>query len=74
MLENSVLPAALESLLMELGVTVNEQNNVAAITYGPRYLKLEKRGNYWYDSEKSLWFYSQAQIATYMTRPTLRTL
>lgn len=72
--EDSVLGFALKCLLDELGCVVTEQDNIAIITYRSRRIILEKRGNYWYDSEKNLWFYSRAQIANYMVRPTLGAL
>lgn len=70
-MEDSVLGPALRCLLDELGCVVTEQDNIAIITYRSRRIILEKRDNYWYDSEKNLWFYSRAQIANYMARPTL---
>ena len=73
-MEDSVLGFALKCLLDELGCVVTEQDNIAIITYRSRRIILEKRGNYWYDSEKNLWFYSRAQIANYMVRPTLGAL
>lgn len=72
--EDSVLGSALKCLLDELGCVVTEHDNIAIITYRSRRIRLEKRGNYWYDSEESLWFYSRAQIANYMVRPTLGAL
>lgn len=72
--EDSVLGSALKCLLDELGCMVTEHDNIANITYRSRRIILEKRGNYWYDSEKNLWFYSRAQIANYMVRPTLGTI
>lgn len=69
--EDSVLGSALKCLLDELGCVVTERDNIAIITYRSRRIILEKRGNYWHDSEKNLWFYSRAQIANYMARPTL---
>lgn len=73
-MEDSVLGFALKFLLDELGCVVTEHDNIAIITYRSRQITLEKRGNYWYDSEKNLWFYSRAQIANYMVRPTLGVL
>ena len=73
-MENSVLGPALSSLLREEGCIVNDNGTIATITHGSRRIKVERRGNYWYDSEKNLWFYSRAQIANYMVRPTLAVL
>ena len=72
--ENSVLGSALEMLLKELGCYVNDDGNIAIITFRSRRIKLEKRGDYWHDLEKNLWFYSRAQIANYISRPTLGSL
>lgn len=73
-MENSVLGPALSSLLKEEGCIVSDNGTIATITYALRRIKVERRGDYWYDSEKSLWFYSRAQIANYMVRPTLGAL
>lgn len=73
-MENSVLGPALDGLLKEEGCIVSDNGAIAIITYRSRRLKVERRGNYWYDSEKNLWFYSRAQIANYMVRPTLGAL
>lgn len=73
-MENSVLGPALSSLLIEEGCIVNDNGTIATIIHGSRRIKVERRGNYWYDSEKNLWFYSRAQIANYMVRPTLGAL
>lgn len=72
--ENGVLGPALETLLKELGCYVNDDGNIASIIFRPRRIKLEKRGDYWYDSEKNLWFYSRRQIVNYISRPTLGSL
>lgn len=72
--QDSVLGFSLRCLLDELGCVVTEHDNIAIITYRSRRIILEKRGNYWYDLEKNLWFYSRAQIANYMARPTLGAL
>lgn len=71
MMENSVLGPALSSLLKEEECIVSDNGAIATITHGSRQIKLERRGDYWYDAEKNLWFYSRSQIAFYMTRPTL---
>ena len=69
--ENSVLGFALDCLLKELGCIVVDNGNTTTISLGPRRLKLERRNDCWYDLEKNLWFYSRAQIASYIIRPTL---
>lgn len=72
-MENSVLGPALSSLLKEEGCIVSDNGVIATIT-GSRRIKLERRGDYWYDAEKNLWFYSRSQIAFYAIRPTLGAL
>lgn len=72
--KNSVLGPALDGLLKEEGCIVSDNGTIAIITYGPKRLKVERRGDYWYDVEKNLWFYSRTQIAFYMIRPTLGSL
>lgn len=72
--ENSVLGPALGELLKDDGCIVSDNGAIAIITYRSRRLKVERRGDYWYDVEKNLWFYSRSQIAFYMTRPTLGSL
>lgn len=74
MMENSVLGPALSSLLKEEGCDVSDNGAIAIIIYGSRRIKVERRGDYWYDVEKNLWFYSRSQIAHYITRPTLGSL
>lgn len=74
MMKNSVLGSALDGLLKEEGCVVSDNGTIATITRGPRRISLEKRGNYWYDLDKNLWFYSRAQIANYMVRSTLGAL
>lgn len=71
---NSVLGPALSSLLKEEGCSVSDNGTIATIIHGSRHLKVERRGDYWYDVEKNLWFYSRSQIAFYTTRPTLGSL
>ena len=73
-MENSVLGLALSSLLKAEGCIVSDNGIIATITHGSRRIKLERRGDYWYDAEKNLWFYSRSQIAFYATRPTLGSL
>jgi len=70
-MENSVLCPALSSLLKEEGCVVSDNGTIATITYGSRRIKVERRGDYWYDVEKNLWFYSSAQIAFYTLRPSI---
>ena len=67
-MENTVLDFALETLLKEIGCTIDINENIATIELGPTRLKLEKRLNYWYDLEKNLWFYSQSMILIYTAR------
>ena len=74
MMKNSVLGPALSSLLKEEGCGVIDNGTTAIIICGSRRLKVERRGDCWYDVEKNLWFYSRSQIAFYMTRPTLGSL
>lgn len=71
---NSVLGPALISLLKEEGCNVCDNGTIATIIRGSRRLKVERRGDYWYDVEKNLWFYSRSQIVFYTTRPTLGSL
>jgi len=73
-MENSVLGPALSSLLKDEGCDVSDNGTIATIIYGSRRIKVERRGDYWYDVEKNLWFYSRSQIAFYITRPTLGSL
>lgn len=73
-MENSVLGPALISLLKEEGCIVSDNGTIATIMHGSRRIKVERRGDYWYDVEKNLWFYSRSQIALCMTRPTLGSL
>ena len=70
-MKNSVLGLALSSLLKEEGCDVSDNGATATVIYGSRRIKVERRGDYWYDVEKNLWFYSRSQIAFYMTRPSL---
>lgn len=63
MMKNSVLGPALDGLLKEEGCIVNDNGTIATIIHGSRRIKVERRGDYWYDVEKNLWFYSRAQIA-----------
>ena len=70
-MKNSVLGPTLDRLLKEEGCIVSDNGVIAIITYGSRRLKVERRGDYWYDVEKNLWFYSRSQIAFYVTRPSL---
>lgn len=70
-MEDNVLGYALESILKELGCSVEFKDSIAIITMGSRRLRLEKRGHHWYDLEKNLWFYSRTQIPIYMVRGTL---
>ena len=70
-MKNSVLGPALDGLLKEEGCIVSDSGTIATITYGSRRIKVERRGDYWYDVEKNLWFYSRSQIALYITRPSL---
>lgn len=67
-MENNVLDFALETVLEELGCTIDNNENIATIQFGPTRLKLEKRSNYWYDLEKNIWFYSRSMILIYMAR------
>lgn len=73
-MENSVLGPALSLLLKEEGCIVSDNGTIATIVHGSRRIKLERRGDYWYDVEKNLWYYSRSQIAFYMIRPTLGSL
>lgn len=68
MTEQKVLGYALEILLSELGCDIIDNGETATIKCMSRRLKLEKRGDYWYDPEKNLKFYSRSQIAIYMVR------
>lgn len=74
MRDGKCLCSALSSLLKEEGCIVNDNGTIATIIYGSRRIKVERRGDYWYDAEKNLRFYSRAQIAFYMIRPTLGSL
>jgi len=71
MMKNSVLGPALDALLKDEGCVVSDNGAIAIITHGSRRLKVERRGDYWYDAEKNLWFYSRPQIIFYVTRPSL---
>lgn len=73
-MENSVLGPALSLLLKEEGCIVSDNGTIATIARGSRRIKLERRGDYWCDVEKNLWYYSRSQIAFYMIRPTLGSL
>lgn len=74
MMENSVLGPSLSSLLKDEGCAVSDNGAIATIIRGSRRIKVERRGDHWYDVEKNLWFYSRSQIALYITRPTLGSL
>ena len=60
MMENSVLGSALSSLLNEEGCDVSDNGTIATIICGSRWIKVERRGDHWYDVEKNLWFYSRS--------------
>nr|DAW63648.1 MAG TPA: hypothetical protein [Caudoviricetes sp.] len=65
-MENTVLDFATETLLKELGCTIKDNGHIAAIQFGSKQLKLEKRAEYWCDIERNLQFYSRAHIVIYM--------